>query len=105
MGAFEGEKFMDATVYITKADTTEQVAQGRTYKSSKSNPKAFELSPGTYDLSVKALGITNNPVQEFKGIEIKPGETIDKEVQFESGTLKIGAKDGEKTSSVYSNNY
>ena len=96
VGAFEGEKFMDAIVYITNPDTDEQVTQGRTYKSSKTNPKTFELSPGTYDVSVKALGITNNPIQEYKGIEITPAETIVKEVQFESGTLKIGAKDGEK---------
>ena len=96
VGAFEGEKFMDSIIYITNSDTEEQVTQGRTYKSSKSNPKSFELSPGTYDISVKALGIINNPIQEFKGIQISPAETIVKEVQFETGTLKIGAKDGEK---------
>ena len=96
VGAFEGEKLLDAVVHIKNIETGEQVAQGRTYKSSKTNPKTFELSPGTYDVSVKALGITNNPIQEFKGVEITPAEAIVKETQFESGTLKIGAKDGEK---------
>lgn len=96
VGAFEGEKLMDAIVYITRSDSSEQVGQGRTYKSSKSNPKVFELSPGTYNVSVKSLGITNNPVVEFKGLEIKPGETVVKEAQFSSGILRIGAKDGEK---------
>lgn len=96
VGAFEGEKFMDAIVYINNPDTGEQVSQGRTYKSSKTNPKTFELSPGIYDVSVKALGIINNPIQEFKAIEIKPGEIVEQEAQFTSGILKIGAKDGEK---------
>ncbi|MEM7009520.1 MAG: hypothetical protein AAF462_10340, partial [Thermodesulfobacteriota bacterium] len=96
IGAFEGEKFMDAVVYVTNSETEESVTQGRTYKSSKSNPKTFELSPGTYDISVKALGITNNPIIEFKGVEVVGGEELEHKAQFESGTLKIGAKDGEK---------
>ncbi len=96
VGAFEGERFLDAVVHIKNLETGEQVAQGRTYKSSKTNPKTFELSPGVYDVNVKALGITNNPIQEFKGIEITPAETLVKEAQFESGTFKIGAKDGER---------
>ncbi|GJM16227.1 MAG: hypothetical protein DHS20C13_15540 [Thermodesulfobacteriota bacterium] len=96
VGALQGEKLLDAVVYIKNSETGEQVAQGRTYKSSNTNPKTFELSPGIYDVSVKALGITNNPMQEFKGIEITPAESLVKEAQFESGTLKIGAKDGER---------
>ncbi len=96
VGALQGEKLLDAVVHITNPESEEHIAQGRTYKSSKSNPKVFELPPGIYDVTVKALGIRNNPIQEYKGLEIKSSETIIKEAQFSSGVLKIGAKDGEK---------
>jgi len=96
VGALQGEKLVDAVVYIKNPDTGEQVAQGRTYVSSKSNPKAFELSPGVYDVKVSAVKITNKPSQEFNGIEIKASEVVERTAQFSSGLLKIGALEGEK---------
>ncbi len=96
IGALQGEKFIDAVIHINDPDTGEHVAQGRTYTSSKSNPKVFELSPGVYDVKVSALKITNKPSQEFSGIEIKASETIEETAQFTSGQLKIGALEGEK---------
>ncbi len=96
VGAFKGEKFVDARVQIKNPDTGEQVAQGRTYVSSKTNPRAFELSPGIYDVTVTAVKITNQPSQEFSGVEITASETVEKTAQFSSGQLKIGAKEGEK---------
>lgn len=96
VGALKGEKFIDALVHIKDPDTGEQVAQGRTYLSSKTNPRVFELSPGTYDVTVKAVKITNTPSQEFSGVEITASETVEKTAQFSSGQLKVGAKDGER---------
>ncbi len=96
IGALQGEKFIDAVVHINNPETDEQVAKGRTYTSSKSNPKVFELSPGVYDVKVSAVKITNQPSLEFNNIEIKASETIEKTAQFTSGHLKIGAREGEK---------
>ena len=96
IGALQGEKFIDAAIHIKDPDTGEHVAQGRSYTSSKSNPKVFELLPGIYDVKVSALKITNKPSREFNGIEIKASETIEKTAQFTSGQLKIGALEGEK---------
>jgi hypothetical protein len=94
-GALEGEKFIDAVVYITDSKTGERIAQGRTYTNSKSNPTAFELLPGTYDIKITAVKIVGKPSQEFKGIELTGEETIEKTAQFTSGVLKVGATQGE----------
>jgi len=96
VGAFQGEKFVDAVVRIKDPDTGEQVAQSRTYTSSNSNPKTFELTPGIYNVEVSALGIVGNPTQKFDTVEIVASETVEKTAQFSSGTLKVGALEGEK---------
>ncbi len=96
VGALKGEKFVDARIQVKNPDTGEQVAQGRTYISSKTNPRVFELSPGVYDVIVTAVKITNQPSQEMSGIEIKASETVERTAQFSSGQIKIGAREGEK---------
>jgi len=96
VGAFQGEKFVDAVVRVKDSDTGEQITQSRTYTSSNSNPKAFELSPSVYDVEVSALGIVGNPTQNFNAVEIVASETVEKTAQFSSGTLKVGALEGEK---------
>jgi Ca-activated chloride channel homolog len=95
-GAREGEKFVDASVYIKDTKTGERVAQGRTYKSSKTNPKVFELTPGVYDVEIKALNIEGSQPEKFEAVEIKASETVEKTAKFSSGVLKVGAREGEK---------
>ena len=95
-GALKGEKYVDATVYITDTKTGERVAQGRTYKSSKTNPTVFELTPGVYDVEIKALNIEGTPSEKFESVEVKASETVEKTAQFSSGVLKAGAREGEK---------
>lgn len=96
VGALQGEKFVDALVKIFKADTGEKIAQSRTYTSSSSNPKTFELSPGVYNVEVSALGIVGSPTQKFDALEIVASETIEETAQFSSGMLRVGALEGEK---------
>ena len=96
VGALQGEKLLDAVVYVYDPESDQVVVQGRTYKQSKTNPKTFELPPGVYNVTVKALGMADDPVEEFQGVEISGGETVLKEAQFQTGVFKIGAKDGEK---------
>jgi len=89
-------KLSDATVYIYEPETEITVAKGRTYKSSNSNPKVFELTPGVYDVEIKALNIEGAPSEKFEALEIKASETVEKTAQFSSGVLKVGAREGEK---------
>jgi Ca-activated chloride channel homolog len=95
-GALKGEKYVDATVYITDTKSGGRVAQGRTYKSSKTNPKVFELTPGVYDVEIKALNIEGSQPEKFEAVEIKASETVEKTAKFSSGVLKVGAREGEK---------
>ncbi len=95
IGALEGEKFVDAAVSVTNTKTGEKIAQGRTYQSSNSNPKTFELSPGVYDIEVKSLAIIGHPVKKFDSIEIKPAETVEETAQFSSGVVELSVRDGE----------
>ena len=95
-GALQGEKYIDAAVYIKDSKTGERIAQGRTYTSSKSNPDVFELTPGVYDVEIKAIKIQGKPSEKYEAIEIKATETVEKTAQFSSGVLKAGALQGEK---------
>jgi len=95
VGALEGEKFVDAVVSVTDSKTGEKIAQGRTYQSSNSNPKTFELSPGVYDIEVKSLAIIGHPIKKFDSIEIKPAETVEETAQFSSGVVELSVRDGE----------
>ena len=79
----------DCTVHITKAGETKSIAQGRTYKSSNSNPMIKELSPGTYDIKIKALSINGAIEKIFENVDIIPGETKEYSHNFEYGTLSI----------------
>ena len=89
-------KLMDSTVYVYKLETEETVAKGRTYNSSGSNPIVLKLDPGVYDISIKALEIETRPTQKLDAVEIVSGEKVEKVVDYSSGTLKIGALQGEK---------
>ena len=95
-GALQGEKYIDAAVYIKDSKTGERVAQGRTYTSSKSNPEVFELTPGVYDVEIQAIHIQGKPSEKFDAVEIKASETVEKTARFSSGVLKAGARQGEK---------
>ena len=56
----------------------------------------FELTPGTYDVVVTALKMNTKPSQEFKGVELKAGDTIEEIVQFPRGLLTISATQSEE---------
>jgi len=94
--AVRNGKLTDCSVYVYESVTESTVAQGRTCKSSKSNPIVIKLDPGVYDVKVSTVKITNKPSQEFKGIEIKASETVEKTARFSSGVLKAGALEVEK---------
>lgn len=47
---------VDASINITDSITKTNIAGGRTYTSASSNPKAFILQPGTYEIKIQTLG-------------------------------------------------
>ena len=81
----------DCTVSIYSAGiTTGRSAGGRTYTSPTSNPMVKELTPGLYDIYVKALKIDNAGIEKvFKNVEINPRQTTVLEHAFEYGSISV----------------
>ncbi|RMH18443.1 MAG: VWA domain-containing protein [Acidobacteria bacterium] len=80
----------DATVNATVAGSGEQAAGGRTYASPETNPRVLPLADGTYDVTVKAVGMKGEVERRFAGIEIRGGDRRELVVDFSSGELAIG---------------
>jgi len=91
VGVTRNGALSDATVNVYRAGTKEQVAGGRTYRASTSNPRILELTAGTYDVRVGSVEIKSAPVAEFPGVTITGGERTDLTHEYTSGTLKVGA--------------
>ncbi len=81
VGAVASGELVDATTYIKDLETGRAVGQGRTYTSEKSNPKTFELSPGKYQVQVKAVRLEGNPKREIE-VTVEAGETVEHMVDF-----------------------
>lgn len=82
-------KLSDATVRVTDQGTGKSIANGRTYVSTKSNPKVFTMPPGTYNISVTPLEAKGVDIKTFTGVEVAPDARKEVEWAFESGTLTI----------------
>lgn len=84
----------DATVAVYEPGTRKQVAGGRTYRAANSNPRIVTLTAGTYDVVVGSVELASPTTQRFDGVVIKPGERVELVHEYESGTLRVGAKNG-----------
>ncbi len=84
----------DATVAVYEPGTRKQVAGGRTYRAASSNPKVVALTAGTYDVAVGSVELAAPAVQRFDGVVIKPSERLELVHEYDSGTLRVGAKNG-----------
>ena len=71
-----GGALVDAVVRIY-ADG-KRVAQNRTYKQPKTNPKDFVLEPGTYRVEVKPIGGTSRSVE----LQVSAGTTVERVLEF-----------------------
>lgn len=85
----------DVAVKVLEAGTRKNVSGGRTYRSSSSNPLEKEIVAGTYDVEIESLEIANKPTQRWEGIEIGGDKPVELEHDFASGSLAVGAKDGD----------
>lgn len=77
IGAKTGSGYVDASVKITEVKTKEIVAAGRTYMSASSNPKKFQLNPGTYTVQIVGLGINKGKNDSYT-IVVTAGKTVEK---------------------------
>ncbi|MEX0288373.1 MAG: VWA domain-containing protein [Flavobacteriaceae bacterium] len=72
---------IDATVNFDEVTSGKNVAGGRTYTSSKNNPRKFILNPGTYRVKIVTLGAHKGNSDTFS-ITVKAGETVEKIITY-----------------------
>ncbi|REJ82224.1 MAG: VWA domain-containing protein [Acidobacteria bacterium] len=91
----------DATVSVRLAGGGDEVARGRTYTRSQTNPLPFELTAGTYDVVVESVEIAGTPSHTFPGVAIDAGSSATLRHAFESAVLRVGVeRDGELVDAV-----
>ena len=81
VGAIRDGELIDATVGVVDAETGKAVCQGRTYANPKSNPRTFEVSPGRYRVSVKAIRLDGKPRQQFE-VDVEARQTVEQKADF-----------------------
>ncbi|MEM8963827.1 MAG: vWA domain-containing protein [Acidobacteriota bacterium] len=96
IGANRNDALGDATVRVYYAGTNTEAAANRTYTSASSNPKTIRLTAGTYDIVIKSVEIGGRPTRRIEGVVVDPGGRVENIVSFESGTLTIGAVQGDE---------
>ena len=81
IGATSAAGLVDASINIVEVGAKRSIAGGRTYTRETSNPKKFVLTPGTYEVTLVALGAHKGKKETFT-IVVKEGETISKITTF-----------------------
>ena len=76
-----GGELIDATVNIFDKSTGKNVAAGRTYTSSRNNPKKFILNPGDYEVKIKTLGAHKGNSKTIP-LTVKQSESVEKITTF-----------------------
>lgn len=79
IGVSKGEELVDAMVSIDDLASGRTIVGGRTYTSSNSNPRRFELMPGDYTVEVTTLGVHKGHRETFD-ISVSAGGTVEKSV-------------------------
>ncbi len=83
IGAVKGGELVDVTVGVVDAETGKPICQGRTYTDPKSNPRTFEVPPGQYNVSVKAVRLEGQPRQQLE-VSVEAGQTVERKADFGS---------------------
>lgn len=81
IGANSASGLVDAVIKIKDVNTNKSAASGRTYTSPSSNPKKFILIPGTYEVTLTALGDHKGKKETFT-IVVKQGASTEKIIKF-----------------------
>ena len=72
VGSVRGGALWDSTIAIVATDGDRKRVSGRTYVGEKTNPKIFQLTPGTYQVALRGLKIDGNPEKVFN-VEVQQG--------------------------------
>jgi Ca-activated chloride channel family protein len=96
VGVIRNGALSDATVKVLQAGTQTQVAASRTYTAASSNPKIFEITPGSYDIEIASVEVANKAtgLHRFENVEVKPSERLTLTHEFASGVLSVGVVNG-----------
>ena len=87
---------------VSLAETGEQVAGGRTYVSSETNPRRIPLEDGRYQAEVAAVGIKGTPKFAFD-FEISEGSQVVRAFDFSAGEIAVKVtRNGELSDAVVS---
>ncbi|HYA43721.1 MAG TPA: VWA domain-containing protein, partial [Syntrophobacteraceae bacterium] len=79
------------------ANRGQKAAEGWTDNGSR----AFQLTPGVYDLRVESRQAANDQVVDFKAVTVEPGKNVDKVADFSGGNLKVRALRNGSTCKAY----
>lgn len=80
IGAIRGNELVDAVAVLTNLATNKDESSLRTYATTNTNPRTFDLLPGRYRIRLMPVKPGLRP-QELE-IEIKPGESVQRTVDF-----------------------
>jgi len=81
IGAVHKGELLDVSVSVINAATNKSVSGGRTYADAKSNPKTFEVPPGKYRVTVKAVKLEGRPKKEIE-VTVEKGEVTVNMIDF-----------------------
>jgi len=84
----------DATIRIYKKGEKQTTAQGRSYHTAATNPARYRILPGLYDIEIASVEIGSKPVFRIENQLLNAGAFVPLSHNFESGELKIGARQG-----------
>ncbi len=79
----------DAAV-VVKAKKGDAERTARTYARPETNPRQIPLTAGTYSVRVKAVGVEGDTERSFD-IELGAGDRVEREIDFSTGELVLGA--------------
>jgi hypothetical protein len=79
----------DAAIIVYKKGVKKEVAAGRSYTSSETNPRIFHLEAGHYNIEVRPVRIEGNPGITEHDIILGDKDTILKAYEFQQGILEI----------------
>ena len=77
LGAKSETSLVDAVISIIDKEAQKNVSGGRTYTNKQSNPGTHLLSPGTYEITLKALGDYKGQSDRYT-ITLSAGQTLEK---------------------------
>lgn len=81
IGAVNAAELVDVVVRVINAESNKNIASGRTYTSTGSNPSTFIVPPGKYRITLGAVKLEGRPKREIS-VVVQAKETVEKIIDF-----------------------